>query len=206
MTIGEKIFTRRKQLGLTLEEVGRSVGVAKGTVSKWESGVIESIRLDKVEGLARILETTASYLATNEEEYLGIRNIEPMPNMRQVPIIGSIECGRPLLAAENLEGFAEVDKRIQADFALRCKGDSMINARIFDGDLVFIRKQSDVENGTIAAVLIDDEATLKRVYKYKNRIELRPENPTFPVLDYEGEELESIRIIGKAVAFTSSLE
>ena len=77
----------------------------------------------------------------------------------------------------------------------------MINAHIFDGDLVFIRKQPDVENGEIAAVVIDGEATLKRVYKYPNRLELRPENPLFPVMQYEGAELDTIRIIGKAVSF-----
>lgn len=81
----------------------------------------------------------------------------------------------------------------------------MINVRIFDGDIVYIRQQPDVENGEIAAVCIDDEATLKRVYKYPNRLELRPENPTFPVLNYEGSELENIRIIGKAVAFLSGV-
>ena len=77
----------------------------------------------------------------------------------------------------------------------------MINAHIFDGDLVFIKEQPDVDNGEIAAVVIDNEATLKRVYKYPNRIELRPENPLFPVLQYEGTELGNVRIIGKAIAF-----
>lgn len=94
-----------------------------------------------------------------------------------------------------------IDTRIHADFALRCKGDSMINARIYNGDLVFIHQQSDVDNGEIAAVIIDGEATLKRVYKYENRIELRPENPMFPVLKYEGEQLADLQIIGKAVTF-----
>lgn len=77
----------------------------------------------------------------------------------------------------------------------------MINAHIFDGDLVFIKEQPDVDNGEIAAVVIDDEATLKRVYKYPNRLELRPENPLFPVLQYEGDELSQVHIIGKAIAF-----
>lgn len=82
----------------------------------------------------------------------------------------------------------------------------MINARIFDGDLVYIRRQEDVDSGQIVAVLIDEDATLKRVYKYPGRLELRPETPTFPVLQYEGEQLADIRILGKAVAFTSPVK
>ena len=203
MTIGEKIHYRRKQLGLTLEEVGYAVGVAKSTVRKWETGFIESMKLDKVEKLARVLDTSISFLMDSDGEQYTYSNIEPLPINKRVPIIGTIACGTPIFAEENIEGFAEVDKRINADFALRCAGESMINARIFDGDLVFIKEQPDIENGEIAAVLIDSEATLKRVYKYENRIELRPENPIFPVINYEGDKLSTIRIIGKAVAFLS---
>ena len=133
-------------------------------------------------------------------------NILPMPEMRRIPLLGTIACGEPILAEENLDGEVDIPKNIRADFALRCKGDSMINARIFDGDLVYIHQQEDVDNGQIAAVLIGEEATLKRVYKYPNRLELRPENPTFPVFQYEGEQLAEVRILGKAVAFTSSVK
>ena len=118
-------------------------------------------------------------------------------------MIGTISCGNPIYAEEDYETFVEASADINADFCVTAKGDSMINARIFDGDVVFIREQPDVENGEIAAVIIEDTVTLKRVYKYSNRIELRPENPTHKVQNYEGEELENIRIIGKAVAFQS---
>lgn len=117
--------------------------------------------------------------------------------------LGEIACGKPMFAEEEFETFVEASEDINADFCVVAKGDSMINARIFDGDIVFIREQPDVENGEIAAVIIDDSVTLKRVYKYPNRLELRPENPTHKVQNYEGEELEQIRIIGKAVAFQS---
>lgn len=132
-------------------------------------------------------------------------NILPMPDMRRIPLLGTIACGEPILAEENLDGEVDIPAHVQADFALRCKGDSMITARIFDGDIVYIRRQEDVNSGEIAAVLIGDEATLKRVYKYPGRLELRPENPTFPVLQFEGPQLEDVRIIGKAVAFTSNI-
>lgn len=132
-----------------------------------------------------------------------IKNIEPLPKMKKVPLLGTIACGEPILAEENIEGYINMPEDTKGTFALRCKGDSMINARIFDGDIVYIRKQPDVENGEIAAVLIDNEATLKRVYKYENRIELRPENPTFKAMNFENEELDNIRILGKAVGFYS---
>lgn len=201
-TMGDRIHQLRKSKDLTLEYVGAFVGVAKSTVRKWENGDIESIRSDKIQKLADLLGTTIEYLLDGTTgNVVNYKNIEPMPDTKLVPIIGGIACGQPIAAEEQAEGYAALDRRVQADFALRCVGDSMVNAHIFDGDLVFIRKQADVNNGEIAAVVIDGEATLKRVYKYPNRIELRPENPLYPVLQYEGIDLETIRILGKAIAF-----
>lgn len=134
------------------------------------------------------------------------KNIIPIPKMKKVPLLGTIACGEPILAAENIESYINMPEDVNGTFALRCKGDSMINARIFDGDIVFIRQQPDVENGTIAAVLINDEATLKKVYKYPNRIELRAENPTMRTLEYENEEMNNVHIIGKAVYFLSPVQ
>ena len=142
----------------------------------------------------------------SEIDLTSVKNIVSIPKMKKVPLLGTIACGEPILAVENIENYVNMPESINGTFALRCKGDSMINARIFDGDLVFIRQQPDVENGEIAAVLIDDEATLKKVYKYKNRIELRPENPTMSVLEYEGEEIDKIKILGKAVYFLSPVQ
>jgi repressor LexA len=142
---------------------------------------------------------------SNFNNLMNIKNLEPLPKMKKVPLLGTIACGEPILAEENIEDFINMPVQVKGTFALRCKGDSMINARIFDGDIVYIRQQPDVENGEIAAVLIDNEATLKRVYKYENRIELRPENPTFKVMNFENEELNNIRILGKAVGFFSKV-
>lgn len=132
-------------------------------------------------------------------------NCLPMPEMRKIPLLGTIACGEPILASENIEAMVDIPKDIRADFALSCKGDSMINARIFDGDTVYIRQQDTVENGEIAAVLIDDEATLKRVRLFPDHISLEPENPLYKPLVYWEEEMNSVRILGKAVAFTSSV-
>ena len=176
MTMGERIHDRRKACDLTLEYVGNFVGVAKSTVRKWENGDIENISALRLQKLANVLGTTVDYLMDGITSNLTYKNIEPMPDSRLLPIVGKIACGEPILAKQNIEGYAELDRRVHADFALRCVGE-------------------------IAAVVIDNEATLKRVYKYPNRIELRPENPLFPVLQYEGAELGNIRIIGKAIAF-----
>lgn len=201
MSRSDRIRNLRKARGLTLEQVGKACGVAKATVLRWENGTIETMRADKLQALADILNTTIDYILDGTDNELGFRNIEPLPQFKRVPILGGIACGEPIMAESNLEGFAFVDGRVHADFALRCEGDSMINAHIFDGDLVFIKQQPEVNNGEIAAVGIDGEATLKRFYKYKNRIELRPENPLFPVLEYEGPEMAQVCVLGKAVAF-----
>ena len=132
-------------------------------------------------------------------------NIIPMPQTRPVPLLGTIACGEPILAEENIEAYVSVNKDIPADFALKCKGDSMINARIFDGDIVYIRRQANVDDGEIAAVLIDTEATLKRVRRYPGKLVLSPCNPMYDDLIYTAEQLDSVRILGKAVAFTSTL-
>ena len=133
-------------------------------------------------------------------------NIIPLPEMRQIPLIGTIACGTPITAEQNVEEIVDIPKHIHADFALRCKGDSMINARIFNGDIVYIRQQPTVENGEIAAVLIDNEATLKRVRIFPERLILEPANPTFEPLVYIGEEMNNVHILGKAVAFTSMIK
>ena len=128
-----------------------------------------------------------------------------MPPMHKVPLLGAIACGAPILADEHIEEYVDIPKHIHADFALTCKGDSMINARIFDGDIVYIRQQDSVENGEIAAVLIDSEATLKRVKLYGDHISLEPWNPMYKPLVFWNEEMNDVRILGKAVAFTSAV-
>ncbi len=201
------IREQRARTGKTLEQIGKEIGVAKATVQRWESGEIKDMRRDKLVALARALETTPAYLMgwedAPEQDHTSILNLEPLPEMRKLPLIGTIACGEPLLAVENIEGEVDVPEQIHADFALRCKGDSMINARIFDGDIVYIRQQPTVENGQIAAVLIDDEATLKRVRLFDDHISLEPENPMYRPIVYWNGDMNAVRILGLAVAFTS---
>lgn len=201
---------RRKAIGLSAERLAEMLGISPATIYRYENGDIEKVPGDRLGPIANALQTTPAYLMGWESETTTPSpklpaNIIPMPEMRRIPLVGTIACGEPILAAENIEEYVSIPKELAGDFALRCKGDSMINARIFDGDLVYIRQQDIVENGEIAAVLIDSEATLKRVKLYDDHIVLEPENPMYKPLSYWGEEMNTVRILGKAVAFTSAV-
>ncbi len=204
MDIGLKIKNKRKELNLTMLEVAQKTGVSEATVSRWESGDIANMRRDKIVALAAALQVTPAYLMELEDSIEDIPGVF-IPTMHRIPLLGTIACGEPILARENLDGEVVTPEDIRADFALRCKGDSMIDARIMDGDIVYIRQQPIVENGEIAAVLIDDEATLKRVYLSENTITLMACNAKYQPLIYTGSQLEEVRIIGKAVGFTSAV-
>lgn len=202
--LASKLKAARIKKGLTLEELAESLGTSKQTIHRYEKGVITNIPHDKILLLANALDMTPSELMGWENS--SFNNIVPI-SIKRLPILGSISCGEPIYAEEEHESFAAVDKHIDADFCLIASGDSMTGARIFDGDIVFIRSQNSVDNGEIAAVIIDDEATLKRVYYYpeKEKLVLNPENPKYAPLVYVGGELNSIKIIGKAVAFQSNV-
>ena len=202
--LGETLKKLRRERGLTLEEVALAVGTSKQTVSRYEKGVISNIPHEKVEALARALSVSPSALMGWEE---GEGFPAPKAAARALPILGEIACGEPIFAEATYEDFIAAGAGMGADFCLRAVGDSMIGARIFDGDTVFIRSQDTVENGEIAAVIIRGEATLKRVYYYpeKQKLILSPENPKYEPFVFLGEELEGIRIIGKAIAFQSAV-
>jgi len=123
-------------------------------------------------------------------------------NVAEVPIVGRVSAGTPILAEENLEGTLFVDRSLVRDpkgvFALRVQGESMVKAGILDGDFVLIKQQPAAEQGEIVVALIEDEATVKRFYKDKNKIKLKPENDTMKpiVVDSKG---GSVRILGKVV-------
>ena len=210
MKISEKIKRGRKQLGLTQTEFGEKLGVQKNAVSKWECGRVEDIPSSKIKIMAELFHVPISYLideATSDIDYFQYDNIFPIQT-KTFPLLGEVACGEPVFTNEDRESYIEAGADIKADFCLKCKGDSMINARIYDGDIVFIRKQSMVDNGEIAVVLIENEATLKRVFYYpdKAKLILQAENPSFEPFVYIGEEINGIRILGKAVAFQSDVK
>lgn len=195
----------RKSKGLTLDELAELVGTSKQTIHRYENGIITNVPPEKVESLANALGTTPSELmGWDAEGPVVYENVTPMA-LKPLPVLGDIACGMPIYAEERHESFVSVSDKFEADFCLVARGDSMTGARVFDGDVVFIRSQSAVENGEIAAVILGDEATLKRVYYYPNeeKLILSPENPRYAPLVYVGRELENVKIIGKAVAFQS---
>lgn len=209
---GERLRQLRTAKGLSQMDFAKQIKISKSSVNMYERNEREP-SLVTLEVIADYFNVDLDYLLgksdyTNKYDWLSnsaIPNLIPMPEMRKIPLIGSIACGAPVLAEEHIEDYLNIPRQIHADFALTCKGDSMINARIFDGDVVYIRQQNTVENGQIAAVLIDGEATLKRVRLHPDRIILEPENPLYDPLVYRGEEMNTVRILGKAVAFTSAI-
>lgn len=183
------------------ERVG--IKMNKSDISQYVSGKAEPGQ-DKLMILSQALNVDPVWLMGYEVEALHPDLLAV--TTRRVPLMGTIACGEPILAEADIDTFAVVGTAVECDFALRCKGDSMIGARICDGDIVFIKKQDFVDDGSIAAVLLDDEATLKRVYKLADgRVELRAENPKFKSIIVGGDgETRTFRILGKAVAFQSS--
>lgn len=207
MTIGDRIKKIRETKGVGQTELANATGISKQNIYKYENNIITNIPSNKIEAIATFLEVSPADLMGWDSPNPSLpSNILPVPEMRKIPLLGTIACGEPILATENIEGEVDIPKEIHADFALRCKGDSMINARIFDGDIVYIRQQNIVDDNEIAAVLIDDEATLKRVRLFDDHIVLEPANPLYQPFSYWGEDMNRVRIIGKAVAFTSAVQ
>lgn len=210
--IQKDIFSRnlKKQLSIhnkTQADIVNDLKITSSTVSDWVNAK-KYPRMDKVQMLADYLGIMKSDLvedkSNDDSDY--INNIYKIDKIK-LPFLGSVACGEPIYVDEDRESYIMVGTDIHADFCLKCQGDSMINARIHDGDIVFVRKQDIVNNGEIAVVIIDDEATLKRFYYYKeqNMVILRPENNKYQDIVLTGEELEKVRVIGKAVAFQSDV-
>ena len=199
--------------GMKAADLSKKTKVAEGTISCYINGRYEA-KQNRVQVFAEALNVNPAWLMgydvpmeaeSRQPAPPASRPIppgfEPMPKMKKVPLIGAIACGDPITATENREGEIDVPEDIRCDFALRCKGNSMIGAGIHDGDAVYIRIQPEVENGQIAAVRIGDEATLKRVYLHTDYIELRPENPDYESIIRRREEMNDVHIEGKAVGY-----
>lgn len=206
MNVKDIIRNRRLELSLTMKEVAERVGVSEATVSRWESGDIENMRRDKIAALAKALQMPpAVIMGWDDAPIPSNPDIHPIGTKR-FPVLGSVACGKPIFMAEEKEVYVDATVAIRADFVLIAKGDSMVGARINDGDIVFIRQQPEVENGEIAVVAIDDEATLKRFYRYSDDlIVLRAENPAYKDMEFRPEDRKDIRVLGKAVAFQSDV-
>jgi repressor LexA len=195
--------------GITKKEFAEAIQINKNQVKRWEDvGTIPN--RTTLNAIANYFNVSVEYLkgetddpTTDSIDFAKIGAF--IPTKQRLKMLGNIACGEPIFADEDFDGYIELEDGIKADFCLRAKGDSMIGARIYDGDIVFIKSQSMVENGEIAVALIGDEATLKRVMYYpdKNMLILKPENTNYQDIVLIGEELNTVRILGKAVAFQS---
>ena len=209
-----KIKKRREELGMSYQMLSEKTGISKSSLQRYETGSIKNMPLDKIEVISKALDTTPAYLMGWKDEAIiksRFKNPEIIRSVRKkkLPLLGSIACGSPMLNFNDGDEvkYINADEDIDADFALRCVGDSMINARIQDGDLVFINSEAHIKDGDIAAVSIDFEITLKRVYFKKNSVVLMAENPKIPprIFEFKEESQIEFKILGKAVAFQSQL-
>lgn len=206
MKIGEKIKMLRKQRGFTQTELGEKLGVKTNAVSKWECGRVEDIPMSKVKAMSSLFDVPPSFLI--DEEQLPSNAIPYAPS-HKAPIIGSIPAGYPVLAFEDIEGYADIPYSDEENyFFLRVNGESMKNAGIHTGDLVLIRRQKCADDGQVVAARVNgDEATLKRYKRQGDSVLLLPENPDFeprivPIKDFNTGDAE---IIGVALEVRHSL-
>lgn len=194
----------RLALGLNMKETAEKLGMPYTTYVNYEKGTREPNSETLIQ-LANFFNTSIDYLLGKKNSSLVSPippGFEPLPKTVKKPLVGYIACGEPITAEENIEDYVDVPEDIRCDFCLRCRGDSMIDAHIEEGDVVYIRIQPRVEDGEIAAVRIGDEATLKRVYYDGQSVTLVPANSAYRPKTYSGADLDNIHIEGKAVGFT----
>ncbi|MEE0970128.1 MAG: S24 family peptidase [Clostridia bacterium] len=199
-----------KNAKMSQADLAAATGIGKSSISTYLSGAYLP-KQQNVSKMAKALGVSESWLIGKSDSIAmplpnTIDNIFPI-EVKRFPILGEIACGEPIFAREDHESYITASGNIHADFCLVAKGDSMTGARICDGDVVFIKKQPIVDNGDIAAVIIGDEATLKRWYYYpeKKKLVLSAENSNYEPFVFIGEELEGVRCLGKAVCFMSNL-
>lgn len=193
MTMTEKLEKMMKEMNLNKNTLSEKTGIPYSTINNlWAIGC-DNIKRPTLLKLCNFFGCSVDYLANDDLE------IDVAKQVRMIPILGNIAAGSPILAEEHIEGYVPLFDGIKADFCLIARGDSMINV-IQNGDIVYIKCKEEVEEGEIAAVLIDGEATLKRFYKHGDIIELRPENSSYKSMIYTPDNCEDIRILGKAVA------
>ena len=200
-TPGERIKSRRTALGLTVEALAEQAGLSAATVYRYEAGDISHMRTDKLLPIANALNVSPGWLMGWEEAPLP-EALKPLKSMkrRRLPMIGEVAAGRPLLAEQDFETWVEAEDDLRADYALTVRGDSMLPT-YRDGDVLFVREQPDVGDGTVAVVLVDDSVTVKHVFHEPDGVTLTSDNPEYRPMRFTFEEHDVIRILGVVVGF-----
>lgn len=218
---GDRLKELRTEKGMSMRELAEICETSKSAIGMYEKGK-RSPKYETMEAIADTFNVDIDYLLGKSDirnrfvHSLGVFSVatslsngslRPITK-KKLPLLGNVACGEPIFASEDHESYIEASGDLDADFCLTAKGDSMINARIFDGDILFAKTQSAVDDGEIAVVLIGDEATVKRVYydRENNVITLVPENPLYKPMRYTGSELDQIRILGKVLAGQYAVE
>ena len=219
MTLGDIIKNYRKNKDISMQDFADKANLSKSYISMLENNKNPSTGLPITPTLPTI-KSIASAMGLSFDELFSI--IDPDSEIslndfdysrfgllpvekHEIPLLGRIACGKPIFADENIETYID-PKDVEADFALRCEGDSMIDMGIEDGDIAFIRKQETLNNGDVGVIAVDDEVTLKRFVRYPDRIELHPANKKYMALIILENEHKDVRIIGKLVGFYHQVE
>ena len=191
--VGKRIAELRRERGINQEQLAEMALLSRVTVARYESGRIEP-GASAISRIADVLNVSTDELLCRTEK------LPPFISITKsgVPIIGEIACGTPITAQQNITGYADLPESVNADFALKCKGQSM-SPTFEEGDLVLIRQTTDIENGQIAAVGVDGEATLKRVYQSEAGITCVSDNPAFAPMFFPAGE--GLTIYGIAVGY-----
>lgn len=201
MKIGERIRQRRKEIGLSVDELAEILGKNRATVYRYESNEIEKLPTTVLEPLAKALKTTPAYLMGWEDEKKDEPSavILPTNKIHMIPVFNSVAAGFGAYASsdiiEYIPLYIENDHDVEDTICITVRGQSMY-PKIEDGDKIVVRRQESVDNGRVAVVMIGEEAVVKRVNFDGERLELTSFNPEYPPRIIEGEELANCRIVG----------
>lgn len=208
----DNIKKLRLEKGYNMKQAALALNLPYTTYVSYEKGDREP-NSDVLVKIADFYNTTVDYVLAVSSVRNPTMNVNipdgflPPPQTVKRPRLGVISCGEPIMSEENFDGYDDVPENIHCDFTLVCEGDSMVGARILDGDIVYIKQQSTIENGQIAAVLVDGcEKLLKRVYISEDSIILQAENPNYSPISFFKEDMNRVSIIGKAAGFFSPIK
>lgn len=199
MSIKVSTISKRMKLAMDMRDINqaelcRRTGIGKSSISTYLSGDYEPKQTNLYK-IADALSVTIPWLSGYDVEMNVEKENRPLPSnlipinkVNRIPVVGTIAAGTPITATENIESYIILNDEYKADFALKIKGDSMIDAGINDGDLALIVKDRPIDNGEIYAVLIDGNATLKKVYKNADYLTLQPCNSKYEPLMVKEED------------------
>ena len=208
MNIGDRIRKQRILSNLSQTELAEKIQVSKQTLYKYENNIITNVPSDKIESIASVLNVTPAFLMGWDEK--SDSSNSKITNGVKINVLGRVAAGIPISAVEDIIDTEEISEEMASKgefFGLKIKGDSM-EPRIYDGDVVIVRQQSDADSGDIVIALVNgDDATCKRLTKYAGGIGLISLNPKYEPMMFSDEDIEKkpVKIIGRVVELRGKL-